>query len=67
MTAVKKQVSVTVRGDDFTSTGTEANLRWFEEGFVKECEFWAHIADISMCALSHSFSFVSEAQILTLL
>ena len=35
---VKKQVSVTVHGDDFTSTGTEANLRWFEEGFSKAFE-----------------------------
>ena len=29
---VQRQVSVTVHGDDFASTGTEANLKWFEEG-----------------------------------
>ena len=29
---VQRQVSVTVHGDDFISTGTEANLKWFEAG-----------------------------------
>ena len=31
---VQRQVSVTVHGDDFTSTGTEANLKWFEAGLA---------------------------------
>ena len=35
---VQRQVSVTVRGDDFTSTGTEANLKWFEAGLAKAFE-----------------------------
>ena len=35
---VQRQVSLTVHGDDFTSTGTEANLKWFEEGLAKAFE-----------------------------
>ena len=29
---------MTVHGDDFTSTGTEANLKWFEEGLARAFE-----------------------------
>ena len=40
---VQRQVSVTVHGDDFTSTGTEANLKRFEEGLARAFETKAKI------------------------
>ena len=34
----KRKVSTTVHGDDFTSTGREADLKWFEAELVKNFE-----------------------------
>ena len=35
---VQRQVSVTVHGDDFTSTGMDANLKWCEAGLAAAFE-----------------------------
>ena len=33
-----RQVSVTVHGDDYTSTGRERDPKWFEEEFKRDFE-----------------------------